>query len=122
LVALPEALAPAGLLGLAFRRSRTRGLDRVGGGAKLVRGDVGDRRRLTGRIRGMARRAAQVPGRRVGRTGRRAGLGHRDRPARPGPRLLNGVTRPRVRRLRRFKEVQDVLRTHGRPQGEQVMV
>jgi hypothetical protein len=32
------------------------------------------------------------------------------------------VPRPRVRRLRRLEEGQDVLRTRGRPRGEQVMV
>src|SRR5438552_13668175 len=64
LVALPAALEPAPTLVLAFRRSRAHGLDRVGCGAELVRGDVRDRRRLTGSIRGVALRSAQIPGRR----------------------------------------------------------
>ena len=122
LVALPAALAPAGPLALAFRRRRARRLDRVGGGSELVRGDVGDRRRLPGSIRGMARRAAQIPGRRHRMARRRAGLDHRDLAAHPGPRLLNSVTRARVRRLRRLEEGQDVLRARGGPRGEQVMV
>lgn len=122
LFALPAALEPAGTLALAFRRSRAHGLDRVSCGAELVRGDVRDRRRLTGSIRGMARRSAQIPGRRHRMAGRRAGLGHRDLAARPCPSLLNGVTRPRVRRLRRLEEVQDVLRTCGCPQGEEMVL
>ena len=98
-------------LALAFRRGRARGLDRVGCSAELVRGDVRDRRGLTGSIRGMARRSAQIPGSRYGMAGRRAGLGHPDLAPCPCSSLLNGVTRPRVRRLRQLEEVQDMLRT-----------
>ncbi len=122
LVALPVAFEPTGPLALAFRRSRARSLDRVSGSAKLVRGDVRDHRRLTGSIRGMARRSAQIPGRRHRMAARCTGLGHRDLAVRPCPSLLNCVTRPRVRRFRRLEEVQDVLRTRSRPQGEKVMV
>ena len=122
LFALPAALEPAGPLALAFRRSRARGLDRVGCGAELVGGCVRDRRRLTGSIRGMARRSAQIPGRRHRMAGCRAGLRHRDLAARPGPSQLNGVTRPRVRRLSLLEEVQDVLRTGGCPQCEEMVM
>jgi hypothetical protein len=121
LVALPAALEAAAALALAFRRSRARSPDRVGCGAEFMRGNVRDRRRLTGSICGIARRSALVFGRHCV-TSRGAGLGHRGLAARPCPGLLDCVTRPRVRRLRRLKEVQDVLRTRSRPQGEQVMV
>src|SRR5262249_48076667 len=122
LVALPAALEPTGTLALAFRCSRPRGLDRVGCGAKLMRGDVRDHSGLTGSIRGMARRSAQIPARPHRMTARRASLSHRDLAARPCPGLLNRVTRARVRRLHRLEEVQDVLRTRRCPQGEKVMV
>jgi hypothetical protein len=122
LVTLPAALESAGTLALAFRRSRACGLDRVSCGAELVRGDVRDYRCLTGSIRGMARRPSQVPGRGHCMAAGCTGLGHRDLAACPCPSLLNCVTRPRVRRLLRLEEVQDVLRTRRRPRGEKVMV
>ncbi len=40
LPALPAALEPPGSLCLTFRRCRTCGLDRVGRGTELVRGDM----------------------------------------------------------------------------------
>lgn len=122
LVALPPALESPCALALSFRRGRTCGLDRIGGRTELVRGDVRDRRRLTGSIRGMPCCPTQVSGRGVGMAGRRASLGHRDLAARPCPSLLNGVTRPRVRRLSLLEEVEDVLRARCRPQGEELMI
>src|SRR6476620_9416110 len=83
LLALPAALEPATTLALPFTRSRARGLDRVGCRAELVRGDVRDHRRLTGSIRGMARRSAQIPGRRHRMAACRAGIGHGDLAAHP---------------------------------------
>src|SRR5436305_74066 len=93
LVALPAALEPAGTLALAFRRSRTRGLDRVGCGAELVRSDVRDHRRLTGSIRGMARRASKIPGRphRMPRTLRGSGTSRSPRTMTP---KLRGAVAP----------------------------
>ena len=122
LVALPAALEPAGMLALALRRSRARGLDRVCRGAELVRGDVRDRRRLTGGKCGVAGCSSQVPGGCHRVTGGSAGLGHGDLAANPCPNLLNRVSRPQVRGLHSLKEVQDVLCTRGCPPGEQVMV
>ena len=58
--ALPLALElPCGLA-LSFRRGSTRGLDRIGGRTKLVRGDVCDDRRLAGSERGMTCCPTQV--------------------------------------------------------------
>ena len=54
LVALPRALQPAGLLTGASGGCRTHGLDRVGGGSELVRGDV----RHHGRLAGSERRVS----------------------------------------------------------------
>src|SRR5438046_6045887 len=82
LVALPPALESPRVLALSFRRGSTRGLDRIGGRTELVRGDVRDRRRLTGSVRGMPRCPTQVSGRGVCMAGRRASLGHRDLAAR----------------------------------------
>ena len=64
LFALPTALEPAGALTLASGSRRTRGLDRVGRSTELVCGDMRHHRRLAGSICGMARRSAQIPGRR----------------------------------------------------------
>ncbi len=122
LFALPAALLLAGLLAFIFSGRSLRGLDRVSCGAEFVRGNVRDHRRLTGSIRGMARSSAQISGRRHCMAARRAGLRHRDLAARPGPSLLNGVTRPRVHRLSLLEEVQDVLRTGGCPQGEEMVM
>ena len=96
LVALPAALEPPGALTLAFRSGCTRRLDRVGRRSELVRGDVRHRRGLTGSICGMARRSAQIPGRRHRMAGRRASLGHRNLTAYPCPSLRDHLPRPRV--------------------------
>ena len=53
LVTLPSTLeSPCGLA-LSFRRGCTCCLDRIRGSAELMRGDVGDGRRLAGGVRGM---------------------------------------------------------------------
>src|SRR5687768_2757057 len=122
LVALPPALASSYALALSIRRGSTCGLDRIGGRAELVRGDVRDRRRLAGSVRRMPCCPTQVPGRAHGMAGRRTSLGHGDLAARPGPSLLNGVTRTRIRRHRRLEKIEDVLRARCRPQGEELMI
>jgi hypothetical protein len=53
LVALPPALESPCALALSFRCGGARGLDRVGGGTKFVRGDVRDSRGLANSVRGM---------------------------------------------------------------------
>ena len=99
-----------------------RGLDRVGGGAELVRGNVRDRRGLTGSIRGMARCSAQIPGRRHRMASRRSSLRHRDLAARPCAGLLNGVTRTIICGLHFLKEMQDMLCAGGCPECEQMVI
>ena len=60
LVALPTALEPAGALALPTRGRRTRGLDRVGRGTKLVGRDMRHHRRLAGGKCGMPSGSAQL--------------------------------------------------------------
>src|SRR5690242_8495494 len=110
LVALPPALQSPGALSLSVWRGSSCGLDRIGGRAELVRGDVGDGRGLTGSVRGMPCCPTQVSGRGVCMAGRRASLGHRDLAAHPGAGLLDRLTRSRVVRLSLLEEAKDVLR------------
>src|SRR5256886_5555076 len=122
LVTLPLALeSPCGPA-LAFCRSSMCGLDRIGGRTELVRGDVCDGPGLASSVRGMPCCPTQVSGRAHCMAARRASLGHRDLAACPCPSLLNCVTRPRVRGLRRLEEVKDVLRARCRPQGEELVI
>ena len=122
LVALPLTLTSPCALALSWRRGRTRGLDRIGGGAKIVRGDVGDGRSLASGIRGMPRRPSQVSGRAHRMSGCRARLGHRDLATRPGAGQLDRLTRSRILRSNRLEEVKDVLCARRRPQGEEVVI
>src|SRR5205823_4923312 len=78
LVALPPALALPGALALSCRCGSTYGLDRIGGRAELVRGDVRDDRRLPGSVGGMACCPTQVSGRGHRLAAGSAGLGHGD--------------------------------------------
>src|SRR5205814_4638133 len=122
LVVLPPALESPCVLALSFRGSSTCGLDRIGGRTELMRRDVRDGRGLAGSVGGMPCCPTQVSGRGVCVAGRIASLGHRDLAAPPCPSLLDRVTRPRVRRLRRLEEVKDVLRARCRPQGEELVI
>src|SRR4051812_14865105 len=63
LVALPPALASPGALARSCRRGSACGLDRVGGRAELVRGDMCDGRGLAGSVCRMPCCPTQVPGR-----------------------------------------------------------
>src|SRR5262249_44388393 len=122
LVTLPPALQPPCALALALGRARTRGLDRIGGRAEFVRGDVRDGPGLASSVRGMPCRPTQVPGRGHGMAGRRARLGHRDLAAHPGAGLPDRLTRSQVLRLSRLEEVKDVLRARGRPKSEEPVI
>jgi len=74
LAALPPALELPCAVALSCRRGSTCGLDRVGGCAELVRGDVCDDRRLAGSVGGMACWPTQVSGRSHCMAARRASL------------------------------------------------
>src|SRR5205823_8991744 len=85
LFALPTALEPAGALNLISGGGRTRGLDRVGRGTELVRGDMRHHRRLAGGIGGVPSGSAQLSRRSHGMTTRRPRLRHPDLASRPCP-------------------------------------
>jgi hypothetical protein len=87
-----------------------------------VGGDVGHGRRLGSRIRGVPRGTGQVPGRRVGVTGRRPGLGHRHLAASPGPATLDRSPRAIVVGTKLLEVVEDVLGAARRPDREPVMI
>jgi hypothetical protein len=99
-----------------------RGLDRVGGGAKFVRGDVGDSRGLASSVRGMPCRPSQVSRRGVRVAGRRACLRHRALAPHPGADLRDRLPRPRILRPSRLEEIKNVLRARCRPQGEELVI
>ncbi len=99
-----------------------RGPDRVGGSAKLVCRHVRDGRGLGGRVGGMPRRPCEIPGRGVGMAGRRASLGHRDLALHPGACLRDRMARAQVLGPCRLKDLEDVLRTGGRPQREEPVI
>src|SRR5438552_317362 len=94
--ALPPALEPASALSRTFSGSRTRGLDAVGRRTELVRGDMRDRRRLTGSVCCRPSGPAQISSGRVRVAGRGARLRHRGLAAHPCPSLLDCPTGPRV--------------------------
>ncbi len=122
LIALPTALASPGAVALSFWRGSTHGLDRIGGRTQLVRGDVRDSRRLSGRVRGMTRCTMQISGRCHRMAARRASLCHRGLAACPGADLLDCLTWSRVISPIRLEEVKDVLGAARRPQREKSMV
>lgn len=114
LVTLPSALASPDALALVIRRAGTCGLDCVGGGTELVRGDVCDARGLAGSVRGMSWRPTQLPGRAHRTAARRARLHHLDLATHPCAGVLDRPTGAPVLGLRRLEQVKDVLRTRSR--------
>jgi len=122
LVALPPALESPRPLALSYRRGGTCCLNRIGGRAELVRGDMCDGRGLAGSVRGMPCCITQVSGRRHRMAGRRARLGHRDLATHPGAGMLDRLTRSRILRPSRLEEVKDVLRARCRPQGKELVI
>ncbi len=122
LFTLPPALEPAGAFALAFRGRRAGRFDSVGRRAEFVCGNVRNRGRLPGGVRGMARGPTQLSGGRVCMASSGAGLRHRNFAAYPCPNLIDRSSRPRVGRSRRLEEVQDEFCTRGRPNGEELMV
>src|SRR5215472_11790971 len=120
LFALPLALLTAGLLAFIFSGCSLRGLDRVGCGTELVRGDMRDHRGLTGSIRGMACRSSQISGSPHRMAARRASLGHLDLAACPCAGLLNCVTRTIIFGLHFLKAMQNMLRAGGCPECKQM--
>jgi hypothetical protein len=122
LVTLPVALESPGGLTFAFWRGSTRGLDRVGGGTELVRGDMCDGPGLASGVRGMSRCPTQVPGRAHGMAARCASLHHRDLTVHPGAGVLDRITWSWVIGLSRLEQVKDVLRARRSPQSEEMVI
>jgi hypothetical protein len=122
LVTLPLALeSPCGPA-LAFCRSSTCGLDRIGGRTELVCGDVRDGPGLASSVRGVPCCPTQVSGRAHCMAARRASLGHLDLATHPGACMLDRLTRPWVLRLSRLEEVKDVLCARRRPKSEEMVI
>jgi hypothetical protein len=122
LFTLPPALeSPCGLA-LALRRGSTRGLDRVGGSAKLVRGDVRDGPGLARSVSGMPWGSTQVSGRAHRVAARRTSLGHLDLATHPSARMLDRLTRSWVLWLSRLETVKNVLRARCRPKSEEMVI
>ena len=120
--ALPPALQAASRLGLAFRRCRSRGPDRVGRGSEFVGRHMAHRRGLAGSARGMPCRPTQDSGRSVCVAGRRAGLSPRDLTQRPGTSEVDRPTWTVVLRPCLLEVVQHVLRAVSRPHREKTMI
>jgi hypothetical protein len=119
---LPFALKATGFFCLPVKRSRTRGLDRIGCCTELVGSDVRHRCRLAGGICSVTSGSAQLSCRSLGVTSRRTGLRHRDFTSRPGTSQFDGSTRPIVIRLHFLEQLQHVLCTIGRPYRKQAMI
>ncbi len=122
LVTLPLALASPCCLALAFRRAGTCGLDRIGGRAEFVRGDMRNDPGLASSVSGMPCSPAQVSGRRHCMAGRRSSLGHLDLPTHPAASMLDCLTRSCVLRLSRLEPVKDVRRARCRPNSKELMI
>ena len=105
LITLPLALESPCSLALAFGRSSTCGLDRIGGRAKLVRGNMGDGPGLASGVCGMPCCTMQVSGRAHCVASRCASFDHLYLTAHPGARMLDRPTRAWVPGLSRLEEV-----------------
>jgi hypothetical protein len=109
LVTLPLALESARSVGLAVRRSSTRGLDRIGCRTEFVGGDVRHGAGLAGRVRGVTCCPSLISRCPHGMAARRARLHHLDLAPNPGAGVLNGLTRAWILRVSGFEQGQDVL-------------
>ncbi len=122
LVTLPPALkSPCGLA-LAFRRGSTCGLDRVGGGSKVVRGDVRNGPGLARSVGGMSGCSTQVSGRAHCMAAGRTSLGHRDLATHPSAGMLDRLTRSWVVWLSQLEKVKNVLCARCRPKSEEMVI
>jgi hypothetical protein len=122
LITLPLALESPCSLALAFGCSSTCSLDRIGGRAKLVRGNMGDGPGLASGVCGMPCRTMQVSGRAHRVASRCASFHHLDLAAHPRAGMLDRVTRSWVPGLSRLEEVYDVLRACGGPESEELVI
>lgn len=105
-----------------FPGGSANGLDRVGGGSEFVRGDVGNGAGLSGGIGGVSGSPAEFPCSTHGVAPGRAGLHHSGLAAHPRASLSDRFPWPLVVGSNRFKEIENVFGTRGRPQREEVVV
>jgi hypothetical protein len=122
LVTLPPALESPGALALPFRRASTRGLDRIGGRAQFMRGDVRDGSGLASSVCGMPCCPSQVSGRAHCMAARRTSLGNRHFATHPGTSSLYCLTRSWVPGLGRLEKVKNVFRARSRPKSEELVI
>ncbi|KUH80791.1 hypothetical protein AU186_08410 [Mycobacterium sp. GA-1999] len=99
LVPLPAALESSCGFGLAVRRSSTCGLDRIGGRAEFVGGDMGYGASLASCVCGVPCCPLLVSRRSHGMTSCRARLHHLDLAPHPGAGMLDGLTRSWILRV-----------------------
>jgi len=93
LVTLPPALPTPRGLRFARLLGRTGGFDRVGGGTKLMRGDVRNSSSLARSVCGMPGSPTQVSGRAHGVTAGGASLHHRHLATHPSAGVPDRLTR-----------------------------
>lgn len=84
LFALPLTLQTAGLLALTFRRRRACSPDRIGCRAQFVSCHMSNHRSLSGGVRRISCRTAQLSGSAHGVSTGGTGLSHRDFTSHPG--------------------------------------
>jgi hypothetical protein len=105
LITLPLPLESTCSLALAFRCRSTCGLDRIGGRAKLVRGNMSDGPGLASGVCGMPCSATQVSGRAHRVASCCASFHHLDLATHPGASMLDRLTRSWIPGLSRLEEV-----------------
>src|SRR5919198_2758533 len=122
LITLPLTLESPRCLALACRCSSTGGLDRIGGRAQLVRGDMGDGRGLASGVRGVPCNPTQVSGRTHRVAPGCTRFHHLDLATHPGTGMLDRMTRSWVPGSNRLEAAEDVLRAGGGPESEELVI
>jgi hypothetical protein len=120
--ALPPALPPSHNIGYFHRCGRTGGFDRVRSRTKLVRGDMGDDRRLTGRVGGVSRRPSKAARRGHRVTAGGASLHHPGLAARPCTYTLNRLAGSVVMRTGRLEQMENVFCAQRCPASKKVVI
>lgn len=120
LVALPVTFEPSGV---AVPRVRgLNGPDRVGGGAEIVLGYVANAGCLARSVGGEPGSSSQRPGGSHRVAAARAGSHHPHLAAGPRARRIDRLPGPRIRGLRLLEQVQNVLRTLGSPERQELVI
>jgi hypothetical protein len=120
LLTLPLALDPARFS--IARISILGGLDRVGGSAEVVLGNMSNTSGLTRGIRRETRGSSKGSRRRHGMPAQRPGLHHLHPTAGPRSSRLDRLARARICRHFFLEEMQHVLSAGGDPEGQQLVM